>query len=227
MQRMSEAIPPRSKFRKVAQNLTLKSASAKRMMPNMKKPPTPEYPPSEYARWAAASAKNPQPPGAPPRPRETELPPWIPKGSKLASLAPALRDAIPRVIAPAYRQFVLEAANEVERSTGNTLVYLIWLELCGQVQLATTVAESIDLDLVLQDPVLQSDRDDLIERYIRLTTLKGRTTELLMKLRVFNRAFSNPAPTTIPNLPLDAASSVPSPIPNLPNDPENGKSQSC
>jgi hypothetical protein len=109
-------------------------------------------------------------------------------------LTQELRQAVPRILAPAYRQFVLDAPGELERSIGLTLVHLIWLELCGQVQLAVVAADPSSLDAILQDP------GEMIDRHLRLATIKCQTAELLVKLRVVNEALDRPQRTLVPAL---------------------------
>ena len=65
----------------------------------------------------------------------------------------------------------------------------MWLELCGQVQLAAAAAASAasaSLGPVLQDRDLLTDCENMIDRYLRLATVKGQTTEMLTKLRLFH-----------------------------------------
>ena len=94
------------------------------------------------------------------------LPAWS-RSSLLAPLRRLLeRSALrnprcgPRVLAPAYRKFVLDAPGELERSLGLTLVHLIWLEVCDHVRMALAVADSLSLDAKLNDP------DAMIARHL-------------------------------------------------------------
>ena len=58
-------------------------------------------------------------------------------------LPDGVRRAVSRVLAPAYRRFVLDAPGELERSIGLTLVHLMWLEVCDQVRLAEAAADPV------------------------------------------------------------------------------------
>ena len=51
----------------------------------------------------APSRKKARPSGNAPVPRDPDLPHWLPTGKRLAELPPTVHDAIPRIIAPAYR----------------------------------------------------------------------------------------------------------------------------
>ena len=80
---------------------------------------------------------------------------------------------------------------------GLTLVHLMWLELCGHVQLAVAAADPNALAAILQDP------DDMIDRHLHLVATKCQTAELLVKLRIMSEMLDRPVP---------AAPQLPSPI---------------
>ena len=73
--------------------------------------------------------------------RPRRLPPWLPVGDRWNDLPEAIRQAVPRILVPAYRQFVLDAPDELQRSIGLTLVHLLWLEVCDQMHLVEVVAD--------------------------------------------------------------------------------------
>jgi len=114
------------------------------------------------------------------------VPPWLPAASRWAELPQGLRDAVPRVIIPAYRRFVLEESGELERSVGLTLVHLLWLELCGQVRLADVAGNPESLDAILNDP------ERMIDRHLHLASVKCQSVELLMNLRIVNHSLQHP-----------------------------------
>jgi hypothetical protein len=89
-----------------------------------------------------------------------------------------IRRAVPKILAPAYRRFVLDAPGELERSVGLTLVHLMRLEICDQVQMAVLGADPQSLDAILNDP------ESMIERHLRLASVKCQTAKLLLKLRM-------------------------------------------
>lgn len=145
----------------------------------------------------------PRKPKKPTRPKKTRKPPvqlspdvphWIPTGKHWDDLPPNIRQAVPRILAPAYRRFVLDAPGELERSIGLTLVHLMWLELCDQIQLAMVAGNPAGLDAILKNP------EDMIERHLRLTTVKCQTAELLLKLRVVTEALERPPASPVPAL---------------------------
>jgi hypothetical protein len=133
-------------------------------------------------------------------PREADAPYWLPTDSGWNSLPAEVRAAVPKILTPAYRRFVLEAPNELERSMGMTLVHLMWLEICGQLQLAVAAADSTSLAAIIDNP------EAAIDRHLHLVTAKCRTAELFIKFRAVNEMLDRrpPAPQKLP-LPLQPA----------------------
>ena len=123
------------------------------------------------------------------------MPPWLPAGTCWDKLPETIRDAVSRFVAPAYRRFVLDAASEMERAVGNTLVQVMWLELSAQVQMAQAIADPDPLDALLQDP------EQMLDRHLRLAGVKCRTAELMVKLRVINESLERGKATSAPLTP--------------------------
>jgi hypothetical protein len=113
---------------------------------------------------------------SPPEP-DPNLPHWLPVGDDWGSLPKSIRQAVPQILTPAYRRFVLEAPGELERSFGLTLVHLMWLELCDQAKLVAATDPN-SLDAVL------GNAEQLTERHLHLVSAKCQTAELLVKLRL-------------------------------------------
>jgi hypothetical protein len=109
--------------------------------------------------------------------RDPDMPHWLPNDDRWQTLPEEIRRAVPRILTPAYNKFVLEAPSELERSMGLTMVHLMWLELCGQVQLAVAAADRTALDAILNDP------DAMIDRHLHLIAAKCQTAGLLVRLR--------------------------------------------
>jgi hypothetical protein len=118
-----------------------------------------------------------------------DVPHWLATDSRWQDLPQEIREAVPKLIAPAYRRFVLDAPGELERSVGLTLVHLMWLEICDQSRMAIAAANPSGLEAILNDP------DAMIDKHLRLATVKCQTAELLLKLRVVNEALQRPQPT--------------------------------
>ena len=86
---------------------------------------------------AAGKARGPKRPAAKrrktPRPQPVpqpgpDVPYWISRDSGRAALSKMARQAVTQILAPAYRQLVLEAQGEVGHCVGITLVHLMWLD---------------------------------------------------------------------------------------------------
>ncbi len=144
-------------------------------MEHIDKKPLPKKPEPKIRQPQAPPLK--EEPVAPPGP---DAPYWIPNDGRWKKLPQQVREAVPRILAPAYRRFVLEATGEMERSIGLTLVHLTWLEICGQVKLAEANPDS--LEAILNNP------EDMLDRHLRLVTVKCQTAELLLKTQVVQNA---------------------------------------
>ena len=88
-----------------------------------------------------------------------------------------MREPALRLLPPAYRHFVLDAPDELQRSVGEALVTLTWMELCTQVRLAQLLADPDSIVAILEDP------DELTVRHLRLVKAKCRTVTLLVKMK--------------------------------------------
>jgi hypothetical protein len=138
-----------------------------------------------------------RPPGKRPSEPAPDMPPWLPSGGAWERLPQEVREPALRLLPPAYRHFVLDVPDELQRSVGAALVSLTWLELCGQVRLAQLLANPDSLVAILEDP------DELTARHLRLVKAKCRTVELMVKLKVINRSLEHgklPALTPAPSL---------------------------
>lgn len=141
----------------------------------------------------------------------------MPDGETWQHLPDGVRQAVSRVLAPAYRRFVLDAPGELERSVGLTLVHLMWLEVCDHVRLAEAAADPTSLAAVLSNP------EEMIGRHLHLAASKCRAAELLTKLRMVREAFEPPpaaalpAPAPLfPGYPVDITLADLSAMPNVP-----------
>jgi hypothetical protein len=125
------------------------------------------------------AAKRRKTPGPEPVPQPgPDVPYWIPRDSGWTALSEMTRQAVTQILAPAYRQLVLEAQGEVERSMGITLVHLMWLEICGQIPLAAAAADP------LLAVILTGDAEVMVTRHLHLVAAKCQTAELLSKVRM-------------------------------------------
>jgi hypothetical protein len=108
---------------------------------------------------------------------QPEAPYWLPEGEFWDHLSPATKRAAVEILEPAYQQLVVEAPSALVRSTGTTLVHLMWLEICGQLRMSQAVANPDSLDAIIQRP------EQLVAEHLRLIGVKNDTAELLMKMQ--------------------------------------------
>jgi hypothetical protein len=120
--------------------------------------------------------KSPPPPAAPP-PRR---PYWTPSGVALADLPEPVRVGYETIVLPAYDEFVVGAADVMERTVGVSLVHLLELEVLGQIQ----IGHRGDLTAVMNGRG-DDERDRLIAQHLRLVTHKQRAAEFLVKIRQY------------------------------------------
>ena len=132
---------------------------------------------------------------------DPDIPYWVPSGDGWKNTPEEIRRAIPQVLAPAYRQFVLEASGELERSIGLTLVHLIWLEVCCQVHLAVAAADPTSLAAVLNNP------EAMIARHLELVMAKCQAAELLVKMRLVSQSLQRPS-SALPILPPPSSTGI-------------------
>ena len=90
--------------------------------------------------------------------------------------------------------FVLDAANQLERSVGVTLVHLNRLELCGQARLAQVMANPNSLEAILDGP------EQMIDRHLRLAKAKCHTVALLGKLKAIPNVMGRSPAAAQPSL---------------------------
>jgi hypothetical protein len=153
-----------------------------------------------------------RPQSAPPTEKEPvaspgpDVPYWIPNDDRWKKLPKQLRDTVLQILAPAYRRFVLEAPGELDRSIGLTLVHLTWLEICDQIKMADASADPYSIEAILKNP------DDLLERHLRLATIKCHTAELLLKVQTVQNALQRSA-ATLPSPLLLQGRPTSSPLP--------------
>lgn len=111
---------------------------------------------------------------------------WVPASVDWGTLPSELRAAITALVHPAYQELVLGASDALERSTGLTIVHLLWLEVLQQLELG-------------QDPLPgpspeSEDRQMAIDRHLRLVRGKLAATGLFHRLREFRAKWAQGGP---------------------------------
>ena len=160
-------------------------------------------------------------PAGVPQPRDPGLPPWLPDGSTLDIIPAGLRDAVVQLVNPAYRQFVLEASDALERMIGFSLVHLLWLEILEQFEMRR---EYQDVTAVLG---LAAGTEGAINDHLRLIDAKLRAGSFLVRLRELRHRWGGSTQSL-----LAALAPPETPPPETPHnppagDPEVGKTASC
>ncbi len=65
-------------------------------------------------------------------PRPRNLPLWVPEGVDLQFVPAEVQQAVGELVQPLYDQFVVGAADGLEKSLGVTITHLLWLEILEQ-----------------------------------------------------------------------------------------------
>jgi hypothetical protein len=113
-----------------------------------------------------------------------ELPSWFPAQTTVLGLSSTARQGLEAMIAAAYRDFVLHAETQLERTVGNSLVFLLWLELFNQIRLAPCLADRNSPEAILEHP------DLLVDRCLELTGVKCQAVALMLKIRMGHQAMN-------------------------------------
>jgi hypothetical protein len=118
---------------------------------------------------------------------DTDRPCWLPTKSGLPGLPQEVLDSVTRLILPVYRAMVLEAPGELERTIGNSVVYLTWLELINQIRISNIIADPTCPDAILYES------DDLMDRCLQLMAAKCQAAGLMLKVRRATEALNRQA----------------------------------
>lgn len=122
---------------------------------------------------------------------------WTPPGVDINSFPAEVQTAIIEIVNPIYEQLVLQARDSLEKSTGMTAVYLLWMEILNLHQLGQEY---------LPDPFLRSAGafQDTFSRQLQLVDAKAKTSYILVRLRELSQKLvppTNPVPI-LPSVPF-------------------------
>ena len=112
-----------------------------------------------------------------PAAREPGLPLWAPVGFDASRVPAEVQQAAREIVQPVYEQFVVRAADGLEKSMGVTIAHLLWLEILEQFDMKK---EYCEIDAVLGLP---GNRHDAIDRHLRLIDAKVRVGYFLVRIR--------------------------------------------
>jgi hypothetical protein len=116
-------------------------------------------------------------PEAPLVARDPALPLWTPAGIELSRVPAEVQQAAREIVQPVCEQFVLHAADGLEKSLGATIAHLLWLEILEQFDMKR---EYVNIDSVLNLP---GNRQDVIAQHLRLIEAKVRVGYFLVRIR--------------------------------------------
>lgn len=121
--------------------------------------------------------------------RDSE-PHWMPRGVNRKLLPREVRADIATLVNPIYEELVLNAKSALAKSTGLTIVHLLWLEILDQINLSPqSDEEDFEVDFLSQSAFNTRKRE--IERHLRLVHSKLKASELWLRieqLRLQSRA---------------------------------------
>ena len=120
-----------------------------------------------------------------PEPRPQNLPLWAPDGVDLQFVPQEVQQAVAELVQPLYDQFVLGAADGLEKSLGVTIAHLLWLEILEQFDMKR---EYTQIDAVLNLP---GNRHEMIDRHLRLIDSKLRVGYFLVRIRELRNRISD------------------------------------
>ena len=109
---------------------------------------------------------------------------WIPERIDLDALPEALRLAISEIVNPAYQEFVLGAADALQRSAGATYVHLVWLEVLHQCELGQ------ELDKFLRPNFGFAAQADMVAQHLRLVGAKQQAGTFLLRVKAFQEKYT-------------------------------------
>ena len=121
-------------------------------------------------------------------------PRWAPAGVDFHALPAEAQEAVVEILEPAYHQLVRDAADPLEKSTGLTVVHLMWLEILDQLDLG---------EGYIRDPFIRSlgNRENLIARHLQIIEAKVKASAVLVRLREFRKEWGDPEARQITHQP--------------------------
>ena len=102
---------------------------------------------------------------------------FVPQGINFDELPQQVRATFEAVVAPSYRELVLEVESSLAKSVGITLVFLLAVEVLEQFQLA----QQMDFTASSTGGG-RADRDRVIDRYLRIVGAKQKAERFLLRL---------------------------------------------
>ena len=98
-----------------------------------------------------------------------------------------VQQAVGELVQPLYDQFVIGAADGLEKSLGVTIAHLLWLEILEQFDIKR---EYTQVEAVLN---LAGNRSEMIDRHLRLIDSKLRVGYFLVRIREIRKRIADQA----------------------------------
>jgi hypothetical protein len=95
-----------------------------------------------------------------------------------------MRNAIVAIVNPTYEELVVNPESGLERSTGLTVVHLLWLEIMDQIELGSDLTRG-------QCAARSEERSKLIDAHLRLVGAKGKGAAILIRLSDFRQKWGH------------------------------------
>lgn len=110
---------------------------------------------------------------------------WRPPGVDFAGLPKDVRAAVAEIVDPLYEQLVVGVHDALEKSTGLTVVHLVWQEILDQQKLGKGYQD---------DPLLESlgNREETLARHLQLIDAKVKASYVLVRLRELRHLWDAP-----------------------------------
>jgi hypothetical protein len=141
----------------------------------------------------------------------------VPEGVDLQFVPAEVQQAARELVQPLYDQFVVGAADGLEKSLGVTIAHLLWLEILEQFDIKR---EYTQVEAVLN---LAGNRAEMIDRHLRLIDSKLRVGYFLVRISEMRKRIAEQAKIGPPvvselsgNAPMGMILDPPSNIENLP-----------
>ncbi len=128
-------------------------------------------------------------------------PRWVPPGIRFSSLLPEVQTAVVEIVNPIYEELVVRAPSALERSTGLTVVHLLWLEILDQLDLGRGYTDDAFINSI-------SGRPELLGRHLQLVDAKVKASYVLVRLRELRAEPRGAASLSPPDPPL----AIPGPV---------------
>ena len=111
----------------------------------------------------------------------------MPEGVDLQFVPAEVQQAARELVQPLYDQFVIGAADGLEKSLGVTIAHLLWLEILEQFDIKR---EYTQVEAVLN---LAGNRAEMIDRHLRLIDSKLRVGYFLVRIQEMRKRISEQA----------------------------------